>query len=308
MISNNAEVSIDRETATVQVNSNATASSATIQLTLADGTVIDQVVIIEDTVVGVRTLDPILSSLRVSLEEREGGRLLYGSVNLEILSRLFFFKETSELTASAILIDGRRVVIDPAQLSITSLNASVVSVEANQITAEGSGVVLLNVTWSVCPGEAIEMALLEVDVEFDSHRPLFSPDTQRAEVPEDSRVGYSIARVVAQDLDFAADPTASDIEYRVMQPDPFSGLFIVDTLTGEVILNGPLDREVVESYTLLIEATDRQQRLSEQEGVASSGSGSGAVEGMLMPNASDVSRLMVRACMMPVPPVGGAKG
>lgn len=284
---NLSAVTVDRERATVQGVTSSGAESTNIQLKLPDGSMVNQTVTLENVNIGVRAIDPILSSLRVSVEEGEGSRLLYGSAKLELLSKLFFFQETAQLTASAILSDGRRVVINPSELNVSSSNISIVSVEGNKITAQGDGVATLNVTWSVCPPA---VASVEVEVEFDSHIPLFTTDTQRAEVPEDSEIGYSITTVIALDRDFEKEPSRSDVEYRVMQPDPLNGLFGVDAITGEVFLNGLLDREITESYELIIEATDRQQRLAEQEreSITSSGSGSGDI---LVPDGSNTTEV-----------------
>lgn len=249
------------------------------------GLVSSPTITVRDDEIPILELDPIVASLRLTAEA-PASRVSSASTTLETLSTLFFFRETVTVTASAILVNGRRVVIrDADRLNVTSSNSTIVSVNGNQIIAEANGTVTLTVKWLSCNVEAD----IEVTVAFDTNRPVFDPNTQLALVPEDSLTGHVITRVVAVDPDSPDDSSRSDTQYRILSPDPYNGLFLVNQISGEVTLNGPLDYETRVRYELIIEATDRQQRLAEQEiqgggPQVGSGSGDGSGEGtMLMP-------------------------
>ena len=235
-------------------------------------------------------LDPIIAALRLNLDSPPRTRLMPGQVSLEVLSELSFFKERVEVTASAVLEDGRRIVItDPIELEIRASNSSVVSVEGNYIVAEDMGTTELQVIWVVC-GTEISSSSINVTVNFDQFRPVFDPESQQGSVPENSPTGRSITRVEAFDQDLAGD-----VQYRFQDESySYGGLFTLDPISGEVAVGGLLDREVRDSYFVVIEATDRQQRLAEQaavgggggEGVSASGSGVGSAD-LLVPDAVD---------------------
>ena len=246
----------------------------------------------------IRKLDPIVASVRLSLvSDPADERLGATDVSLQIRSGLFFNQERAEVTASVVLNDGRRVVIDDSSLlQIKSSNESIVSVEDNFIIAQENGVVSLNVSFVVC-GRQLSNSIIEVTVEFDQHRPIFEEDTQDAQIIENSPVGSSVTTVGAVDMDFAANEQ-SDTEYRFKdESSSFGGLWVIDTITGVISLNGPIDRETRDSYELVIEATDRLQRQAEAarrnqgticnggSGVGSgSGGGSGCDNGLLVPD------------------------
>ena len=205
-------------------------------------------------------LDPIVASLRLTAEN-PSSHLTTGTVRIEILPGLFFAGEETEVTVSVILSDGRRLLItDPNEINIKSSNNSIVSVRSeNIIVAENSGMATLNVSWVVC-GETLANALVDLVVQFDENRPFFEPDEGNATVPEDSEIGHSITQVQAMDDDVEdVSGIHAEVRYNIRN-DPYNGLFVVNPVTGVVTLNGPLDRETKDQYTLLIEATDRQQR------------------------------------------------
>ncbi len=239
-------------------------------------------------------IDPILASLRLTATgEQANSRLDSTEVSLELISGLFFFQERTEVTVSVILSNGRRIVIsDPSEIVLQSSNTSILSVSNNFVVAEGVGVAELNVSWVNC-----EMILasgsIEISVEFNEHRPTFANDTQAAGIIENAPLGAFITSVFADDLDFVrSDFSRRDTEYRFMdEASTHGGLFVLDQFTGVVSLNGPLDRETLDTYQIFIEATDRAQRQTEQEivvpnnGVSGSGSGSNSGSGsILMPD------------------------
>ena len=201
-------------------------------------------------------LEPVVASLRLTADN-PASHLVAGSVSVEVLPGLFFAGEETEVTVSVILSDGRRLLItNPDEIDIQTSNSSIVSMgENNFIIAERSGSATLNVSWVVCNNTLIS-ALVDVTVQFDENRPTFNPERGQATVPENSNIGYSIFKVTATDEDGGIH---AEIQYNI-RDDPFNGLFEIDPITGEVTLNGGLDRELKDTYLLRIEATDRQQR------------------------------------------------
>lgn len=235
--------------------------------------------------------------MRLSLtSEPANSRLSQTDVTLEILSSLFFFQERAEVTVSVVLSNGRRVVINnPDELLIQSSNESIVSVENNFIVAEDVGTVELNITWVVC-GRILEQSIIEVTVDFDQHRPIFTMDIQDAMVIENSPIGTSITTIEACDMDFSnCYDERRDTEYRFQDESySYGGLFALDQISGVLSVNGLIDRESRDRYTLIIEATDRQQRQAEQAlnrvvcppgtEVSRSGDGSGSGSGLVSGN------------------------
>lgn len=254
---------------------------------------------VTDEEVDIMKLDPLVGALRLSVaSELSEDRLGTTDVSVQILSVLSYSQERAEVTASILLQDGRRVVIaDPSMLQIRSTNESIVRVENNYIVANQTGSVILEVALVAC-GRQVCTRDIEVTVQFDQHRPEFPTDELEASIIENSIVGSMVVTVVARDDDFAEGEQA-DTEYRI-KDDPFDGLWVIDTITGEITLNGPIDREDRDLYELIIEATDRLQRQAEVSsrtdpgtvciggsGSVGSGSGSGGCDGELIPELVD---------------------
>ena len=212
-------------------------------------------------------IDPVIAALRLREDPNNPpeSRLGQTGVLLEVLSGLFYLQERAEVTVSALLKNGRRIVIDdPSELDIQSSDDSIVSVDGNFIVAEGVGVVNLNVSWIVC-GRILGRRMVEVVVEFAQNRPVFVNNTQVADIIESAQVGTIITTVYAVDYDFRNSNARPDTEYRFAgEADSHGGLFELDEITGELRLNGPLDRETRDRYIIVIEATDRNQRQAEQ--------------------------------------------
>lgn len=281
---------VDEEHGTIQLS--APGDHAAIY-TGASGSLLGATLSVFDNSVRIMEINPVLASLRLNpTSNQAASRLGETEVSLEILSGLFFFRERSQVTVSAVLENGRRFVItDPAEILLQSSNSSILMVDSNYVVARGVGTVELNVTWMVCR-TILGRSTIEITVEFNENRPIFENNPQRAEIAENSPLGTTVTAVIANDLDFAnADSARRDTEYRFMdESSSHDGLFVLDKITGLISLNGPLDREMRDSYTILLEATDRAQRLAEQqrralleEGVGGSGSGSGD---LLMPDRS----------------------
>lgn len=212
-------------------------------------------------------IDPIVAALRLRDDPNNppDSRLGQTGIILEVLSGLFYLQERAEVTVSAVLQNGRRIVVtDPSELDIRSSNDSILSVDENFIVAEEVGLVYLNVTWRVC-GIVLSRRIIEVNVAFAQNRPIFENDTQVAQVIESAAVGTYITTVQAVDFDFADTNARPDTEYRFAdESQSHGGLFVLDEISGRLSLNGPLDRETLDRYVIVIEATDRDQRQAEQ--------------------------------------------
>ena len=287
-------LSVDGARGTVQGVDSGTATVNLMVNMIGEPVRSESITISEASPLSVVQLDAIVAILRLNLNSAPPTRLRPGQFSLEVLSELTFFRETVEVTASAVLDDGRRVVItNPNELVIETSNSSVVFVDRNYIVAEDMGTAELMVSWITC-GSAIATHTVTVTVNLDQFRPIFNPEIQQGSVPENSPGGHLITTVEASDQD-----SAGDIQYRFQDASySYGGLFTLDPISGRITVGGQLDREVQDSYIIVIEATDRQQRLAEQaarmvdggdDGSTSerlSGSGSGE-RGMLVPDREE---------------------
>ena len=274
---------------------------------------------VSDEDIRVLSIDPVLASIRLDPSGNQAVRVGETRVSLELLSGLFFLEETTEVSVSVVLDNGRRfVVTDPSEIVLQSSDESILAVRDNFVIARGVGTATVTVTWMVC-GTILGMNTIEVSVEFSENRPLFGINIQAAGVFENSSPGTPIATVFANDLDFANSGSSSrrDTEYRFKNLDEsLVGLFALDKVTGLVSLTGPVDRETRDSYIVQIEATDRAQRQAEQSRsppadvgsdggsesptqTAGSGSGSGQ-GGTLTPDATDAPSTTSPPALVPV--------
>lgn len=82
-------------------------------------------------------------------------------------------------------------------------------------------------------------------------------------VPEDIPVSTVISNYSASDADTSAN---ADLRYSLVKayPEGASKIFLVDTLTGIITLNSPLDYEEFSEYTLIVRATDQAVNVTER--------------------------------------------
>lgn len=272
----------------------------------------NETVVVTDTSVDIHKLDPIIATLRLRLDSSPESRLEQGSVTLEVLQGVLFVQEEVVVTASVVLRDGHRSLItDPSELSVSSSNHSIVSVTGNKLLGVSEGEAVINVTWTnaACGvGSRILSTEVAVTVKADISRPTFVPPSQTSTVPEDSPIGHKIVTVTAvvQDDIGNVEESATDIQYRFQNGFNFDSLFSLNPTSGDLVLNGQLDRETTDSYVLLIEATNSAQRRAEQgsteegEGedeVSGSGSGDG---GMLTPEPTENTTVSLNIAVLTV--------
>ena len=225
--------------------------------------------------------DTIVSFLQVFVQQPSTARYEPSVVRLEVTPGLFFARARVNVTVSAVLDDGSRLLLtDPAELKIASQNDSIVQVENITLVAisPGSGE-LLTIEWVVC-GQVLANSTAFVTVAFDFDRPTFTPSEGNTSVPEDHHVGERLYTVTAVDRDAQDDQTVhANIEYALETGSDYNGLFSIDKITGDIILGRSLDREMQDSYIIFVEATDARQRMiMAQREMNQGGSGSGDID------------------------------
>uniref|UniRef100_A0A672UKE0 Cadherin EGF LAG seven-pass G-type receptor 2 n=1 Tax=Strigops habroptila TaxID=2489341 RepID=A0A672UKE0_STRHB len=101
------------------------------------------------------------------------------------------------------------------------------------------------------------MATVTVTVtDTNDHDPAFEQAEYRESVRENLEVGYEVLTVRATDGD--TGPNAN-ILYRLLNSGGANEVFEIDPRSGVIRTRGPVDREAVEAFELLVEATDQGQ-------------------------------------------------
>lgn len=86
-------------------------------------------------------------------------------------------------------------------------------------------------------------------------------------ISEDTPVSTVISNYSATDADSSSN---ADLRYSLLKtyPESASKVFLVDTLTGIITLNSPLDYEELSEYTLVVKATDQASNVTERRSTA----------------------------------------
>ncbi|XP_036415720.1 cadherin EGF LAG seven-pass G-type receptor 2 [Colossoma macropomum] len=99
------------------------------------------------------------------------------------------------------------------------------------------------------------MATLTVTVsDTNDHDPVFEQQDYKESVRENLEIGYEVLTVRATDGDA---PINGNILYRILNSNGSNDVFEIDSRSGVIRTRGPVDRETVESYMLLVEANDQ---------------------------------------------------
>ncbi|XP_069797890.1 cadherin EGF LAG seven-pass G-type receptor 2 isoform X4 [Narcine bancroftii] len=99
------------------------------------------------------------------------------------------------------------------------------------------------------------LATLTVTVsDSNDHDPLFEQQEYKESVRENLEIGYEVLTVRATDGD--APPNAN-ILYQILNGQGENTVFEIDPRSGVMRTRGPVDRETVEYYQLLVEANDQ---------------------------------------------------
>ncbi|KAL7843809.1 hypothetical protein AOLI_G00253210 [Acnodon oligacanthus] len=99
------------------------------------------------------------------------------------------------------------------------------------------------------------MATLTITVsDTNDHDPVFEQQDYKESVRENLEIGYEVLTVRATDGDA---PINGNILYRILNSNGSNDVFEIDSRSGVIRTRGPVDRETVESYVLLVEANDQ---------------------------------------------------
>ncbi|KAG7477588.1 hypothetical protein MATL_G00071480 [Megalops atlanticus] len=99
------------------------------------------------------------------------------------------------------------------------------------------------------------MATLTITVsDTNDHDPVFEQQDYKESVRENLEIGYEVLTVRATDGDA---PINGNIIYHVLNSNGSNDVFEIDSRSGVIRTKGPVDREEVEAYMLLVEANDQ---------------------------------------------------
>ncbi|XP_031423976.1 cadherin EGF LAG seven-pass G-type receptor 2 isoform X2 [Clupea harengus] len=101
------------------------------------------------------------------------------------------------------------------------------------------------------------MATLTITVsDTNDHDPVFEQQDYKESVRENLEIGYEVLTVRATDGDA---PVNGNILYQVINSNGTNDVFEIDSRSGVIRTKGPVDRETVDAYMLLVEANDQGQ-------------------------------------------------
>ncbi|AWP02840.1 putative cadherin EGF LAG seven-pass G-type receptor 2 [Scophthalmus maximus] len=99
------------------------------------------------------------------------------------------------------------------------------------------------------------MATLTVTVgDTNDHDPVFEQQDYKESIRENLEIGYEVLTVRATDGDA---PVNGNILYHILNSNGSNDVFEIDSRSGVIRTKGPVDREEVEAYMLLVEANDQ---------------------------------------------------
>uniref|UniRef100_A0A8B9LBB1 Cadherin, EGF LAG seven-pass G-type receptor 2 n=1 Tax=Astyanax mexicanus TaxID=7994 RepID=A0A8B9LBB1_ASTMX len=99
------------------------------------------------------------------------------------------------------------------------------------------------------------MATLTITVsDTNDHDPVFEQQDYKESVRENLEIGYEVLTVRATDGDA---PVNGNILYHILNSNGSNDVFEIDSRSGVIRTRGPVDRETIESYMLLVEANDQ---------------------------------------------------
>ena len=102
-------------------------------------------------------------------------------------------------------------------------------------------------------GNGIGTANVIIDVtDVNDNVPRFSEDVYRLSLPSDTPVASSILQVVAYDDDTGRN---GELTYSILS-QTIPGLFALDSITGELVLNSSLSMHAIQTYIFYVSSTD----------------------------------------------------
>lgn len=145
----------------------------------------------------------------------------------------------------------------------------------------GSLVVIKELDREVCAEYRLEVRILDTSanpqssaiivkvelLDVNDNAPEWKTDPLLISLSEDSLVGTTVWNFSATDLDSGPN---KEIRYGLVSQWPAleQPVFSVDSLTGNLILNGPLDYEKIKEFTLIVKATDQCVNATERRSTA----------------------------------------
>uniref|UniRef100_A0A8C4JZJ6 Cadherin EGF LAG seven-pass G-type receptor 3 n=1 Tax=Dromaius novaehollandiae TaxID=8790 RepID=A0A8C4JZJ6_DRONO len=162
-------------------------------------------------------------------DDGEAGRLVY-SMDALMNSR------SRELFS----IDPRAGLITTTQ----ALDRESMELHYFRVTAADHGAPRLSATTMV----AITVA------DRNDHDPVFEQSEYRETIRENVEEGYPILQLRATDVD---SPPNANIRYRFVNERAAHAVFEIDPRSGLITTSGPVDREKMERYSLVVEANDQ---------------------------------------------------
>ncbi|XP_029549960.1 cadherin EGF LAG seven-pass G-type receptor 2-like isoform X6 [Salmo trutta] len=138
--------------------------------------------------------------------------------------------------------------------SVDPVNGAVSTVEVLDREQKDTHVFRVNAVDHGTPRRTA-MATLTITVsDTNDHDPVFEQQDYKERVRENLEIGYEVLTVRATDGDA---PVNGNILYRVLNSNGSNDVFEIDPRSGVIRTKGPVDREMVEAYMLLVEANDQ---------------------------------------------------
>ncbi|XP_054032276.1 cadherin EGF LAG seven-pass G-type receptor 2 [Dryobates pubescens] len=154
--------------------------------------------------------------------------------------------------AMAALFDSR----SDALFSMDPLSGAVATAAPLDRESKSSHVFRVTATDGGTPRRSAMATLTVTVTDANDHDPAFEQAEYRESVRENLEVGYEVLTVRATDGD--AGPNAN-LLYRLLNGGGPNEVFEIDPRSGVIRTRGPVDREAVEAFELLVEATDQGQ-------------------------------------------------
>ncbi len=115
---------------------------------------------------------------------------------------------------------------------------------------------------STNPQSSAVIVKIEI-LDVNDNAPRWKTDPLRILVPEDSLVGTTVWNFSATDADAGSN---KELRYALVKQRPVYeyAAFSVDSLTGNLIVDSPLDYERIKEYTLVVKAVDQAVNVSQR--------------------------------------------
>eukprot|EP00062_Callorhinchus_milii_P006047 gi/632946186/ref/XP_007888434.1/ PREDICTED: cadherin EGF LAG seven-pass G-type receptor 3 [Callorhinchus milii] len=172
---------------------------------------------------------PVISIIATDPDSGEAGRLYYSMTSLMDSRSMGYFA-----------IDAKRGLISTTK----SLDRESMDLHYFRVTAVDHGLPHLSAT-----------TMISITVtDMNDHDPVFEQTEYRETIRENVEEGYPILQLRATDTDA---PSNANIRYRFVNQQAAQSVFEIDARSGLITTRGPVDREQVEKYSLIVEANDQ---------------------------------------------------